>query len=74
MIITGLTSLQGAELDSHDDHRVTMAGIIAGLIADGPTVVKNIECIEKSYPDFIQDLRTIGANIDFDGKNSKEEI
>ena len=74
LVITGPTPLQGAELDSHDDHRIAMAGVIAGLIASESTIVRNIECVEKSYPDFIQDLQSIGAQIELDGENKGKAV
>jgi 3-phosphoshikimate 1-carboxyvinyltransferase len=71
LLIIGPTSLQGAELESHDDHRVAMAGVIAGLVTEEPTIVKNIECVGKSYPDFIRDLRAMGVHIELDEENNK---
>jgi 3-phosphoshikimate 1-carboxyvinyltransferase len=62
--IRGPTPLHGALIDPHDDHRIAMAGIIAGLVAEGTTVVENIDCISKSYPRFIQDMQNIGAQIE----------
>ncbi|MHA2119382.1 MAG: 3-phosphoshikimate 1-carboxyvinyltransferase [Candidatus Thorarchaeota archaeon] len=66
LAVKGPTQLHGAVLDSHDDHRIAMAGVIAGLVADGPTVVENIECVTKSYPGFIRDIQSIGAQIELD--------
>ncbi|MFX1483809.1 MAG: 3-phosphoshikimate 1-carboxyvinyltransferase [Promethearchaeota archaeon] len=61
--IKGPTPLHGAILDPHDDHRIAMAGVVAGLIADGTTTVEHVECVSKSYPRFIQDMKKIGAQI-----------
>ncbi|MHA1939091.1 MAG: 3-phosphoshikimate 1-carboxyvinyltransferase [Candidatus Thorarchaeota archaeon] len=66
LVITGPTSLRGAVLDPHDDHRIAMAGVIAGLAAEGNTVIENIECVAKSYPRFIRDIQSIGAQIELD--------
>jgi 3-phosphoshikimate 1-carboxyvinyltransferase len=71
LVITGPTVLHGAELNSHDDHRIAMAGVIAGLVSDRPTMVNNIECVRKSYPYFIRDLRAIGAYIEMDDEDNK---
>lgn len=65
--IKGPTPLQGALVDSHDDHRIAMAGVVAGLVADGTTVIEHIECVNKSYPRFIQDMKKIGAQITIEG-------
>jgi len=53
--------LHGAEVDSHRDHRVAMACAVAALGAEGTTVIHGIECVNKSYPGFVEDLRSLGA-------------
>jgi 3-phosphoshikimate 1-carboxyvinyltransferase len=50
---SGGRPLRGARVASWGDHRLAMALIVAGLIADGPTVVEGIDCIGTSYPDFV---------------------
>lgn len=52
-IIEGAKRLQGAEIDSYGDHRIAMAFIAAGLIAEVETIVRNVECIDTSFPGFI---------------------
>jgi 3-phosphoshikimate 1-carboxyvinyltransferase len=37
---------------SFGDHRVAMAFAIAGLFADGETIVQDADCIRESYPGF----------------------
>jgi len=59
MIITGPTSLHGAEIESYDDHRIAMAFAIAGLIATGETLIKNGSCTEISFPGFFDLLDRI---------------
>lgn len=45
--------------ETYNDHRIAMALIPAAVFIPG-MVVKGIDCIEKSYPAFIDDLRTVG--------------
>ena len=52
MSIPGRQSLRGALVDSHGDHRIAMAFSIAGLVADGPTVIGNADCVSVSFPGF----------------------
>jgi len=59
MIIEGETSLTGAVIDSHGDHRIGMAMAIAGLAASGETVVENDEAIDVSFPGFAQLLEKV---------------
>jgi 3-phosphoshikimate 1-carboxyvinyltransferase len=46
-------------IDPHNDHRLAMAFAVLGL-KTGITI-KNFECVNKSYPNFLQDLRSLGA-------------
>ncbi len=60
--ITG-GGLSGARIDPHNDHRIAMACAVAGLNADGETVIENSDCVKKSYPEFFKDLTKVGADI-----------
>ncbi|MEX2580624.1 MAG: 3-phosphoshikimate 1-carboxyvinyltransferase [Verrucomicrobiales bacterium] len=61
MEITGVESLKGAEINALGDHRIAMAFAIAGLFAEGETVVHGAECIETSYPGFTRELDLLQA-------------
>jgi 3-phosphoshikimate 1-carboxyvinyltransferase len=43
------------------DHRLAMALVIAGLLAEGPTVVEGIDCIATSSPDFLATCRALAG-------------
>jgi len=60
LIVNG-SKLQGAEIDSHNDHRIAMACAVAALGAEGKTIIHGIECINKSYPKFLFDMVLLGA-------------
>ncbi|MBI3455117.1 MAG: 3-phosphoshikimate 1-carboxyvinyltransferase [Candidatus Rokubacteria bacterium] len=53
--------IRGARVSSGGDHRLAMALIVAGLSADGPTVVEGIDCIATSYPDFVPTCRRLAG-------------
>ena len=57
--VTGPTPLHGATVDSHGDHRLGMALAVAGLLAQGETVVQGAECIGDSFPGFGELLASI---------------
>jgi len=59
----GRERLHGAELDSHGDHRIAMACVIAALKAEGTSAIRGTECISKSYPDFIRDVISLGGKV-----------
>lgn len=63
MIIEGAQQLQGAEVSSHNDHRIAMALSIAALNAKGTTSISDANAIKKSYPDFYAHLQKLGAAI-----------
>jgi 3-phosphoshikimate 1-carboxyvinyltransferase len=44
-------------LPSYGDHRIAMAFAIAGLFAEGETVISDVECVDTSYPGFADELR-----------------
>src|ERR1044072_581116 len=50
--ISGPAPLYGAQVASFGDHRLVIAFAIAGLFADGETVIQDAECIRESYPGF----------------------
>jgi 3-phosphoshikimate 1-carboxyvinyltransferase len=59
LVITGPTPLRGAEIDSYGDHRIAMAFSIAALIATGETVIKNVDCVDISFPNFYDNLEAV---------------
>lgn len=59
MEIRGGKPLRGAQLDSFGDHRIAMAFAIAGLFAEGETVIENTDCINTSYPGFADRLNYV---------------
>ncbi|HSH39153.1 MAG TPA: 3-phosphoshikimate 1-carboxyvinyltransferase [Chthoniobacterales bacterium] len=54
--IHGRGSLRGARVPSFGDHRIAMAFAVAGLFADGDTVVQDAQCVQESYPNFREAL------------------
>ena len=58
-LISGPQWLKGAAVDSHLDHRISMSLAVAGLAAEGETVIKNPECIAVSFPDFVSTISRI---------------
>ncbi|OIJ11725.1 UDP-N-acetylglucosamine 1-carboxyvinyltransferase [Anaerobacillus alkalilacustris] len=62
-IISGPTSLQGAEVAA-TDLRAGAALVIAGLVADGYTRVVELKHIDRGYVDFAGKLRSLGAQVE----------
>ena len=60
MIIHGGKPLHGAVIDSHLDHRIAMSFAVAGLLCDGPLSITGGDCVNISYPEFYEDLYSLG--------------
>ena len=60
MIIHGGKPMHGAAIDSHLDHRVAMSFAVAGTICDGTMDILNGDCVNISYPEFYNDLYSLG--------------
>jgi 3-phosphoshikimate 1-carboxyvinyltransferase len=56
LYIRGGTVLRGGKVHSHWDHRIAMAMAVAGLAAEGTTVIEGWEAVATSYPGFERDL------------------
>jgi 3-phosphoshikimate 1-carboxyvinyltransferase len=65
LTVSGATRLNGAEVNSYGDHRLGMALAVAGLVARGPTRVRNAECIDDSFPGFVETMRSLGAKMEW---------
>lgn len=59
MVIHGGSSLLGAEVASHSDHRLAMSLAIAALIAHGKTNILQPQAVEISYPNFWDTLEKL---------------
>ena len=60
-VIVGGDRPRGALLKSHGDHRIAMAGAVAGLAAEGETTVRGFSATAVSYPGFAADLASVLA-------------
>ena len=57
--IQGGHPLSGAEVASHDDHRIAMSLAVAALKASGTTVIKDAIAANISYPNFFDSLQQV---------------
>ena len=64
LIVHGGRPLTGARVGSDGDHRIAMSATLLGLVADGETVVDDADCIDTSYPTFVDSLVGLGAQIE----------
>ena len=57
--IFGGAPLHGARVQSFGDHRIAMAFAVAGLFAEGETLIQDVDCVNTSYPGFHAQLEQV---------------
>ena len=53
-----------AQLDGRSDHRIVMALSLAGLCLDGQCSIDTAEAINVTFPDYVELMESIGANME----------
>jgi UDP-N-acetylglucosamine 1-carboxyvinyltransferase len=61
-VLEGPTDFSGAEVAA-TDLRAGAALVLAGLVADGITQVRNLKYLDRGYYDFHNKLRKLGAKV-----------
>ncbi len=54
---------RGTKINSHNDHRILMSLAVSGLNSDTKLEIDDTNCVNKSYPNFWNDLKLLGAEI-----------
>jgi UDP-N-acetylglucosamine 1-carboxyvinyltransferase len=62
-MLSGPTRLRGATLEGLDV-RAAAAGVLAGLVAEGETVVRDIHHIDRGYARFVERLQSLGGDVE----------
>ena len=62
MILESSGKLNSAELNAENDHRLFMAFCIAGMYV-GDCTVTDPESVKVSYPNFVEEMKRLGAKI-----------
>lgn len=62
LLIKGTAILKGnATVWSHKDHRIAMMLAVASTVCEEPIVIRDTECVAKSYPDFWDVFKQLGG-------------
>lgn len=62
LLIRGKSKLKGnATVWSHKDHRIAMMLAVASTVCEEPIIIKDTECVAKSYPDFWDVFEQLGG-------------
>lgn len=54
-------TFKGGACEAHGDHRLAMSLALSGLASPAPVTVHHAEILNESFPDFVQQLRALGA-------------
>lgn len=60
LIINGKEHLIGGSVDSFGDHRIAMSAAVASAVCTADLIISGAESVNKSYPDFWRDMRSLG--------------
>lgn len=60
IVVYGGQALAGT-VDSYNDHRIAMSGAVLATVANGVSVIKTAQAVNKSYPTFYSDLNSVGG-------------
>ncbi len=55
--------LSGTRIDSRSDHRMVMTMAVAAMVASGRTAITDIECVKKTFPNFVSQMCGLGADM-----------
>jgi len=58
--------LRGAHIDSRADHRMVMTMALAAMTAESKTRITDIDCVKKTFPGFVDQMVSIGCEIQKD--------
>lgn len=62
IIVDGVDELEGGvEVWSHKDHRIAMTLAIVSSKCNKPIIIKDYDCVSKSYPKFFEDFEKLGG-------------
>lgn len=62
IIVEGVEELEGGvEVWSHKDHRIAMTLAMVSSRCNKPIIIKDYDCVSKSYPKFFEDFEKIGG-------------
>lgn len=66
------SNLHGGKISSKNDHRIAMMAAICACFASGQIHVDNIDCVSKSYSNFLADFKSLGGkfNVVNDGQQN----
>lgn len=65
LTVNGISNINGAVLDSHNDHRLVMSFAILATVAKEEIIIRNAGAVSKSYPDFFEVYKKLKGDVEF---------
>lgn len=62
-LIVHQSKLHGARVKGYGDHRTVMALALAGMCADGETIIEDAEAVAKTFPNYVSFMSALGAQL-----------
>lgn len=63
--IEPVEKFRSGKIEGCNDHRIVMASAIASTMAEGEIIITDAEAVQKSYPNFWNDFRSLGGTFEF---------
>ncbi len=63
ILIFGRGQIQGGKVHTFSDHRIAMAAGVAGAVSQKGVEIVDAQCVEKSYPNYFEQLHAMGGNV-----------
>lgn len=63
LIIRPTNNMHGGTIESSGDHRIVMAGAVMATALKEELIINGAEAVTKSYPDFFEDYKKLGGNV-----------
>ena len=63
LTVEGVRALRGGSVSSYNDHRIAMSAAVAASVCESAVEIDGAEAVNKSYPTFWEDARSLGAKI-----------
>ena len=64
LTVCGNGTLKGGTVDSFNDHRIVMSAAIAASGCETEVTITNAQAVNKSFPDFFEKLKKLGAQVE----------
>ena len=62
-LVVRKSTVNGARLNSYQDHRMVMSMTVAALVATGRTIIEDCDCVKKTFARFPDQMAALGVDL-----------